>query len=350
MKVLFTHELFPPDVAGGGEKLTLRIIRGLMKRGVEIEVLTSGNPKIKQYKGIKTKRIPINRNLMNFTFRTIKKKAKNVDLIQSSSGNMAFPSWLAAKISGKPCVCYVHHILGPYWKDVRGFLLGNIFNLGEKMIFSRDFEQIIFQNYTSKDLGLKLGAEEERISILQPGINHEKFQLKGIKRKSFVLFVGNFHMDKSMSKYKGFDYFLEATKNLPDIEFVVVGGGSYFDRVKGSNPKNIRFTGPLTEKELIRLYNECLVFCSSSLTEGFGLAIQEAMTSGCPIVSTVNIGQKGIFVPPKNSQELTNGIRYFFDNKIEALKIGRENKKLSKKFSWGRYFDGFVSIYEKLIS
>ncbi len=349
MRVLFTHELFPPDIAGGGEKLTLRIIKGLMERGMEVEVLTSGNPKIKECEGIKTTRIPVNRYLMNFTFRVIRKKAKDFDLIQTSSGNMAFPSWVAAKLSGKPCVCYIHHILGPYWIDVRGFFLGNIFHLGEKIIFSRDFGRIIFQNYTSRDLGLKLGAKEERISILQPGINHQKFQLKGIKRKPFVLFVGNFHMDKSMSKYKGFDYFLEATENFPDINFVVVGGGSYFDKIKKNNPKNIRFTGPLNEEELIKLYNECLVFCSSSLTEGFGLVIQEAMTSGCPIVSTVDIGQKGIFVPTKNSKELTNAIRYYFDNIDEALEIGKENQKLSKKFSWDKYFDGFVNIYEELI-
>ena len=48
MKILFTHELFPPDVAGGGEIAVYEIVKRLKERGIEIKVLTTGNP-YKQY-------------------------------------------------------------------------------------------------------------------------------------------------------------------------------------------------------------------------------------------------------------------------------------------------------------
>ena len=339
MKILVTHELFPPDIAGGGEKLTLNIVRGLIDRGCEIEVLTSGDPRITDYEGIKTKRIPINRYLMNFTSPIIKKYAKNFDLIQTSSGNMALPSLRAAKSLKKPCVCYMHHILGPYWKDVRGNILGNFFQWGERFVLSRDFDGLIFQNYTSKKLGLDCGVKKNKIFMLHPGIDYKKFQLKGIKKEPFVLFIGNFSMNESECKHKGFDYFLEAAKKLADVDFKIAGWGSHFEKIRDEVPKNIEFTGSLEEKSLIKLFNKALIFCSSSVTEGFGLVIQEAMTSGCAIVSTVDIGQKGILVPPKNSEELVKGIRHFIDNPNEAKKIGKENRNLSKKFSWSEIGD-----------
>jgi glycosyltransferase involved in cell wall biosynthesis len=208
---------------------------------------------------------------------------------------------------------------------------------------------LIFQNYTSKDLGLNYGIEEKKIKMLQPGIYNKKFQLKTNRREPFVLFVGNFSMSKSECRYKGLRYFLEAAKELPDIKFLIVGGGSYLDKIKTQTPENIKFTGPLDQKSLIQLYNKALVFCSSSLTEGFGLAIQEAMTSGCAIVSTVDIGQKGILVPPKNSIKIKESIEYFIRNPEKAKKIGKINRKLSKKFSWEKYFDSFVRLYEELI-
>ena len=44
MKILVTHELFPPEFAGGGEKLSLKLIKLLMGKGHEVKVVTSAVP------------------------------------------------------------------------------------------------------------------------------------------------------------------------------------------------------------------------------------------------------------------------------------------------------------------
>jgi hypothetical protein len=128
MKILITHEIFPPEFVGGGESLMLRICLGLKERGFDVKVLTSGNPKIKSYEGIETARIPINRYMMNLTLFQILKHAKEADLIQTSSGNLCFPSWLAAKILKKTslllCSSHIKWLLEGYswrlcWKFVR---------------------------------------------------------------------------------------------------------------------------------------------------------------------------------------------------------------------------------------
>jgi len=42
------------------------------------------------------------------------------------------------------------------------------------------------------------------------------------------------------------------------------------------------------------------------------------MVSGCTIVSTVDLGQKGILIKPKSSKDIVNAIKYFIENKEKA--------------------------------
>jgi len=346
LKILITHELFPPDVAGGGERLTLKLAQGLRKKGHSIKILTSGNPRIKEYDDFETIRIPFNRYLMNLTVPMIVRYAKDVDIIQTSSGNTCFPSWIASKLIDKPICCFVHHILGPYWRDVRGEHTGKLFQFLEKIFLTRDYDAIVFQNKKSRQLGLNLGVDEKRIHMVQPGIDYKRFQMKNVKKEPFVLFVGNFSMDYSMVKYKGLDYLIEAAKSLPDVKFLIVGEGEYLEVLRKESSKNVVFVGGLTRKPLIELYNKALIFCLPSLTEGFGLVLLEAMASGCAVVSTIDVGQKGMKIRVKNVEDIVESIKYLIDNPELALRMGRENRELAKEFTWKKFIDGFIKIYE----
>lgn len=347
MKILITHELFLPDRVGGGEMLMYRISKELIKKGHSVKVLTTGNPKIKKYDGIKTIRIPVNRYMMNLLFPIIAYHARDVDVIQTSSGNMCFPSWVAAKILNKPVCCYVHHIFGSYWKDVRGKIIGRIFEFMEKLFLNRSYDAIIFQNKTSRELGIKMGIKEN-IFLSHPGIDYKKFQMKNIKKENMVLFVGNLCMNKTMSKIKGLEYFIDAARKLPELKFVVVGEGEYLNTLKETAPPNITFTGGLTGKPLVEQYNKASIFCLPSLTEGFGLTLLEAMASGCAITSTVDIGQSGLLIKPKNTQEIVDAVKKLIDNPRLVKKIGRENKKLAKKFMWNKFIKELIRIYNSI--
>jgi len=347
MKVLIAHEIFPPEFVGGGETLMLKICLGLKERGIDVKVLTSGNPKIKFYKGIETIRIPVNRYLMNLALFQVLKHAKDVDLIQTSSGNLCFPSWLAAKLLKKPICCYVHHILNGYWKDVRGIFIGSLFEKFEKIFISRDYDAIIFQNKSALKLGKKIGLDAKKVFLLQPGIDWKKFQVKR-EKEPFVLFVGSINMNDALVNLKGVKYLLDAAKELPDIKFFVVGGGEALEKLKNSSPKNVVFTGPLVGEPLIEIYARAQIFCLPSLSEGFGLSILEAIASGCAIISTIDIGQKGILIKPKSSEEIVKAIKYFIENKEDALKCGRENRKLAKNFSWNKFFTALIKIYDSI--
>ncbi|MBU5689130.1 MAG: glycosyltransferase family 4 protein [Candidatus Aenigmarchaeota archaeon] len=346
MKILITHELFPPDVVGGGETLTYKIAKELIERGFQVKVLTSGDPKIKYYENIETIRIPINRYLMNLSYPIIKKYAKVSDLIQTSSGNMCFPSFLAARSTKKPICCYIHHIFGYNWVYVRGPILGKVFQIAENFFLTRDYDAVIFQNDLSLNIGKSLGIKSKTF-IVHPGIDAENYYLN-IERKNQVLFVGSLSMDKGLVKIKGLDVFLEAAKMLPNVKFLIAGGSDYLEKIK--LPKNVVFLKAKNKQELIKLYNESLICCKTSLAEGFGLSLLEAMAGGCAIVSTIDIGQKGILVKPRDVLALTKAIKYYIENPEKARKDGEENRKIAKKFTWKKYIDDLIKIYEYITS
>jgi glycosyltransferase involved in cell wall biosynthesis len=348
MKILITHELFPPDISGGGETLTLKLAQLLQKKNHEVKVVTSGDPKIKEYGGVSTVRIPVSRYLMNFSLPTILKEAREFDIIQTSSGNMTYPSFLAAKILRKPISCHIHHIFGSYWRDVRGPIIGRFFELGEKFVLTRPFDAVVFQNFNSRQIGLDIGIKGDVTHMIQPGIDWEKFQIKRVEKEPFVLFVGNFDMNKQTIAIKGLKYLLKAAEELDEIKFVIVGGGKEIEKIKTKYPKRIKFTGPLIGEELVKLYNEALIFCYPSLTEGFGISLLEAMASGCATVSTIDIGQEGPKIEPKNVEQISRSIKYLIDNRKETKKIGKKNRKLAKKFTWERFIENYIGIYNSI--
>ncbi len=346
MRILITHELFPPDVVGGGEKLVLRLANHLIAQGHSVKIVTSGDPKIKSYEGVETIRVPANRYLMNvLALPTILKHAQDVDIIQTSSGNMALPSYIAAKLLKKPICCWVHHIFGIYWRDIRGPIAGRFFEIGEHFILTKKFDSYVFQNASSKRIGTKIGIPAQKIRMITPGADYKKFALKKkVKRGRNVLFVGNFSMDEATIKTKGVKYLIEAAEILPDIEFVLVGNF----KEKLEHPENVKILGTVSSKKLVELYNKAGVLVCNSLNEGFSLVLLEAMSSGCAIVSTVDIGQVGKKVRPKDPELLARAIKSYIDNPKTARAHGKKNERIAKKYTWDNFYTAFERLYKDL--
>lgn len=109
-------------------------------------------------------------------------------------------------------------------------------------------------------------------------INIPKFnETKLVKRKK-LLYVGridNFikRVDILVSIWK------KIYKDYPDWEFNIVGGGQGLDILKNitSGVERIYFTGFMSPQ---KYYEESSIFCFSSMSEGFGLVLLEAMSYG----------------------------------------------------------------------
>lgn len=344
MKILMTHELFMPECHGGGEIVAFEIVKRLIENGFDVKVLTTGNPKIKEYDGIQTVRLPVNRYLMNLAAPWIYKHSKDCDLIQTNNYNACYPSFLAGKWAKKPVVCLVHGMYGDSWIDMRGQFLGRLSKLVEKYQICHDYDKIVFLSEYARREGVKIGIPKGIAEVIKPGIPRGFKSYKMKKKEQIVLFVGR------MAKQKGLDYLIDAARELPDVRFVLAGRGEEERRLKSIAPPNVEFLGFVKERELIELYARAQVFCLPSVGEGFGLVLLEAMASGCAIVSTVPLDYNGIKVKIANIEQLKKGIRYLIANPNVAIRMGKNNVKKVKQYDWDNFIKELIKIYREVLS
>ena len=127
-----------------------------------------------------------------------------------------------------------------------------------------------------------LQMDDIAISILS-----NKFGLK----RPFILYTGGGDERKNLQSL------IQAYAALPSklrktYQLVIAGrihcAPSLLKQAKflGLNPNTICFTGFITDKELIQLYNICHLFVFPSLHEGFGLPALEAMACGAPVIGS----------------------------------------------------------------
>lgn len=98
-----------------------------------------------------------------------------------------------------------------------------------------------------------------------------------------------------------------------------------------------------TDAALNDLYEKCGVFVLTSLVEGFGLVILEAMTKGLPVVAYDNLGVRdiidgtnGYLIRPFDYQNFVNKILYLYDNTIIYRKMSRKAQKTVDTFNWDK--------------
>lgn len=171
---------------------------------------------------------------------------------------------------------------------------------------------------------------------------NKKYNLTG---KKVVLYTGK------ITLIKGVDIFVKAAKKLPEVQFIIVGGGGEIDKInaliKKERIKNVIITGYLGRKDrslMSELYRRAdVVSIPSTLSEGIPLTALEAMSSGTTVVAS-DIGgiptaikhlKNGVLVRPKNVASLVEGLKLVLeDNKLNQ-KLGQQARlDAVNKFSW----------------
>jgi len=160
---------------------------------------------------------------------------------------------------------------------------------------------------------------------------------------------------------KGLDYSLKALKLLkeenPKIHLIVIGGykkdGHTERLIKELGIKqNVIFKKNITKNEITQLYSTSSVAIVSSLYEGFGYPVIEAMSCEVPIIATnvssipELVSDFGTLIEPKNENQLKENVLKVLENydyfKQIAIK-GRQH--VIKTFNWSK----ITSEYEKII-
>lgn len=104
--------------------------------------------------------------------------------------------------------------------------------------------------------------------------------------------------------------------------------------------ESVHFLGHIPDQDLIALYQmaTCLVF--PSLYEGFGLPVVEAMTAGCPVITTTSsslpevAGDAALLVDPLNAKEMATAMQRILQDEALRQRMISDGHAQASRFSW----------------
>lgn len=372
MKVLQTPVRFYPFI-GGVEKYVYYICRELVKYdNCNVKVICANEPKSiaeERYDDIDIKRLAYTGKIAN-TNVTLSLPfvlfSEDFDIIHTHVPTPWSSDWsnIISRIRNKPLVVTYHNdIIGEGFADTvahfyNGTTLKLLLNKADKIIITQDdyINSPHLQNYKNKIVTIPNGVDT---SLFQPNKNSRK-----TNQIFFLSVLDKFH------KYKGLDYLIDALvevkKRIPDVKLVVGGKGELLEFYKSKVEKlnlndNVEFKGFLTDDEVIRCYQESELFVLpsiSSLQEGFGIVVLEALSCETPVISTDIVGVSddvtrtgsGIIIPPKDVEKLEESIIEILTDKNLKKSMGKNGRELVKeKYEWSKIAESIHKLYEELL-
>ena len=176
--------------------------------------------------------------------------------------------------------------------------------------------------------------------------------------RPFLLYVGK------RDGYKNFDTLLAAfassAKLRADFSLLAFGGGGFSAKENlrmaelGLKSGEVVQTGGLDDV-LSALYRDARCFIYPSMYEGFGIPPLEAMSFGCPVVSSNTssipevVGDAAISVDPGDVEAMRAAIeRAAFDEDVRRDLVSRGAARI-RQFSWSNCAEETMKIYGKLL-
>jgi glycosyltransferase involved in cell wall biosynthesis len=154
---------------------------------------------------------------------------------------------------------------------------------------------------------------------------------------------------------------LNQISNIPPFQLLIVGDGPSANGLRrlseelGLN-EIVVFAGLRCDVEqILPLFD---LFVLPSLSEGFGIALVEAMAAGCPVVATavggipevVQTGRTGVLVPAGDSNALTDALADLLKDRSKARVLGRAGQRwVFTKFAVSTMVHHHESLYERLL-
>jgi D-inositol-3-phosphate glycosyltransferase len=223
------------------------------------------------------------------------------------------------------------------------------------------------------------GARQEKIVVVPPGVNTERFrpipqaQAKaalGISPESnLLLFVGR------IEPLKAVDVILEAIallKNnakslLANTHFAIIGGDpdnpgdselSRLIRLSWELDLShiVTFLGAKAQSLLPNYYAAATAVIMPSDYESFGMVALEAMASGAPVIGTqvgglahlVRNGETGFLVPVRNSAALAERMAILLADPNKRDELGANAAKVAQEYRWSKIVDQLVAVLDEV--
>jgi glycosyltransferase involved in cell wall biosynthesis len=212
------------------------------------------------------------------------------------------------------------------------------------------------------------GLAPHRIFVVHSGVDLDRFLGISADHLKEEFSIG--HEEKivlnvaHLAGHKGQKYLVEAIprilREVPLVRFFIVGGGQLrselIQRTDSLGLKDkIVFTG--FRKDVGAFYNLADLFVMSSVKEGLGTAVLDALALGLPVVATKAGGipesvlhdRTGRLVPPGDSAALAKEVIYMLKQPNEALRMGRQGQVFAREhFSIQAMIERNIDVYHQI--
>jgi len=381
MRVLHVVSSISPEI-GGPAKLVSEMAEALVQRGIEVSVFASVK---KEDERTIMKPAGVNLKLFRQSFfarwwpfyspeysMTIRREACMFDLIHIHElwHYPHYAAYKAAKEAQKPYIISIHGALDTWCLKYKSF---------KKKIYASLIQRPILRQasaihaITAEEMRhIQAFGRSNRIVVIPNGLNPEEFrnlppkeQLQslypGVRGKKVILFLGRIHPKKGLDILAR--AFGKITAGRDDIRLLIIGPDTdgYQHKIEkilkreGVSDKVI-FTGMLTGYGKLAALGGADLFVLPSYSEGFSMAILEAMICGIPVVIThqchfpeVGEVKAGEIIQPDVSK-LTKALIKLLDNPQLCRELGENGRRLVlKKLTLNRIAAQMVKLYTDVL-
>jgi L-malate glycosyltransferase len=200
------------------------------------------------------------------------------------------------------------------------------------------------------------GIDLGHVAAAQPAALHEELWLP---HGSPI--VGNV---AALVPHKGQRHLVDAAalvvREVPDARFVIAGEGELRPALEHQIKhlglqKHVLLAG--FRPDILSIHKAFDVFVMSSVTEGLGTSLLDAMACGKPVVATaaggipevVRDGETGILVPPRDHHAMADAIVRLLKDRELSLRMGRAGLSLAHaRFSAERMVQDTLKAYERI--
>jgi len=228
--------------------------------------------------------------------------------------------------------------------------------------------------FTRRCLIEALGIPEQRIHVIHLGVDREHFRPVAQARTRIaeryniwltshthnLLYVGSEQPRKNLgvllsalAKLKSQGYHLRLIK-------VGRAGGERWRERFLADVQRFQLNGDVVvvnnvpEPDLPLFYNAVDLYVNSSLLEGFGLPILEAMSCGTPVICSNAgslpeiVGDVAVLINPRDPDSLVTAIAAVLDDPAFRESMRRRGLAQSASFTWEKSIDKLIEVYRSI--
>jgi glycosyltransferase involved in cell wall biosynthesis len=168
-------------------------------------------------------------------------------------------------------------------------------------------------------------------------------------------------------KLKNYETAIRALSKISDFsyQYWIIGSGSLESQLKEivnslNLESKVKFLG--FRKDIPQLLYQADIFLQTSLWEGFGLAVVEAMAAGLPVVvsnvpgvrevvaeESTETSEVGFLIDTLSDDDIADKLSKLINDPSLCLRMGQNAQLRASKFDINQTFNEYINLYKKLV-